>query len=96
MKCLFLSFRRRLIDFSGIRRRSMRKTNVGGIFSPERNICEMKSSFENMTDIPLDGGIENANVSRLPDGEFSELPEGLAMAFAQDTRALARFTSLSV
>ncbi len=56
----------------------------------------MKSFFEVITSAPLDGGIQNSNVSQLPDGEFSELPEGLAMAFAQDTAALARFTALSI
>ena len=55
----------------------------------------MKTSFENKFS-PIDGGLRASNVSRLPDGEFSELPEGLAMAFAQDTSALSRFTNLSL
>lgn len=55
----------------------------------------MKTSFENKYP-PIDGGLRASNVSRLSDGEFSELPEGLAMAFAQDTSALSRFTNLSL
>ena len=55
----------------------------------------MKMKFEN-TASPLEGGISSANVSRLPDGDFSALPEGLAMALAQDTSALSRFTNLSL
>ncbi len=56
-------------------------------------------AYENINS-PVDGGINSGDVTRFPDGSASangawELPAGLAMAFAQDTASLARFTALS-
>ena len=57
----------------------------------------MRPYFDNIeTDTaPVNGGISATNITSLPGGDFPELPEGLAMAFAQDTAALQRFTNLS-
>lgn len=55
----------------------------------------MKNFSEDISFYPLEGGISADNISRMPDGDYSALPEGLAMALAQDTAALARFTNLS-
>lgn len=60
----------------------------------------MRPYFDNIDidDSPVNGGISATNITSLPGGDFPdfpELPEGLAMAFAQDTAALRRFTNLS-
>lgn len=56
----------------------------------------MEYHSENTAAAPIDGGIGSANTTGTLKGNFPELPEGLAMAFAQDTAALRRFTDLSV
>ena len=57
----------------------------------------MRPYFDNIdsTAIPIDGGIHAPGANVTSDGDFPELPAGLAMAFAQDTAALHRFTNLS-
>lgn len=56
----------------------------------------MNYLFDNTTASPIDGGVDATSISSFPNGDISELPEGLAMALAQDTAALRRFTNLTV
>lgn len=56
----------------------------------------MDFHLDNTALAPIDGGVGSPSVTDLSNGGFPELPEGLAMALAQDTTALHRFTNLSV